>query len=97
MATLLDTVIHTDYGQFDLAWGDSIGFDGDADRFFAGQLNGLVGAATGDDLYLVLARRSGGSALRIDVLEAEPALTDMWEDVVEVSSSRIKSWPFLTT
>ncbi|EYR62717.1 hypothetical protein N866_05735 [Actinotalea ferrariae CF5-4] len=42
---LFDDVVHTDYGQLDLVWSDEGGFDGDFDRFFSGQLNGLVGAA----------------------------------------------------
>ena len=45
---LLDEVISTDYGQFDLIWAD--------DRFFRGQDNGLVGAADPGGMYLNLAR-----------------------------------------
>jgi hypothetical protein len=84
---LLDGVIDTDYGQFDLVWGDDYGFDGDVDRFFAGQVNGLVGAASGQGLYVNLARRSGGSPVRIVLLQdAAPAPDrEEWEDIVEVS------------
>ena len=81
----MDQVVETDYGQLDLGWGDGEGFDGDTDRFFAGQVNGLVGAADPEGVYLVLARRSGGSQVRIEVHDTEPSLTDEWEDVVEVS------------
>ncbi|GAA1238712.1 hypothetical protein [Oryzihumus leptocrescens] len=83
---LFDGVVHTDYGQLDLLWGLGVGFDGDFDRWFAGQVNGLVGAASGDGLYINLARRSGGSPVRI-ALEAEAPgpPSDQWEDVVEVS------------
>jgi hypothetical protein len=42
---LLDEVIHTDYGQFDIVWSHQAGFDGNWNRFFKGQVNGLVGAA----------------------------------------------------
>jgi hypothetical protein len=82
---LLDEMIETDYGLFELCWGD-YGFDGDFERNFAGQANGLVGAASGLGLYVNLARRSGGSPVRI-VLEPEPAPADAgsWEDIVEVS------------
>ncbi|PYD00846.1 hypothetical protein B4U78_008975 [Microbacterium esteraromaticum] len=82
---LLDQVIHTDYGQFDIVWnaaGD--GFDGDADRFFAQQVNGWVGAAVDGDLYIVLARRSGGSTVHIE-LHAEAPSLGAWDDIVEVS------------
>lgn len=83
---LLDRLITTDYGQFDLVWGDDYGSDGDFDRFFAGQSNGLVGAASGQSLYVNLARRSGGSPVRIVALhDASPADGVHWEDIVEVS------------
>ena len=88
MALLFDEVVQTDYGQFDLTWDQGEGFDGESDKFFAGQANGLVGAATSGGLYINLARRSGGSSVRIDLLEAPPPSTanGEWEDVVEVST-----------
>ncbi len=82
-----DGLVQTDYGQFDLIWGRDFGFDGDFDRFFNGQVNGLVGAASGDGLYLNLARRSGGSPVQIVLHDTEPPLLDDWQDVVEVSIS----------
>lgn len=83
---LLDHVVLTDYGQFDLIWADSGGFDGYWERFFAGQVNGLVGASDARGVYVNLARRSGGSPVRIVLLDAAPADEDAsWEDVVEVS------------
>lgn len=86
---LLDAVIKTDYGQFDLLWDDGYyGFDGDFDKVFDGQVNGLAGAASGNGLYLNFARRSGGSAVRIVLLdELAPLDAGPWEDVVEVSIS----------
>src|SRR5690348_13856901 len=82
---LLDEVVHTDYGQFDLIWDDGFGFDGAFEKFFDGQVNGLVGAAWPGSVYLVLARRSGGSAVRITLGDAEPADDPAYQDVVEVS------------
>ncbi len=83
---LLDAVIETDYGQFDLGWGGDFGFDGDADKYFAGQVNGLVGAAHPGGVYLHFARRSGGSPVRIVLCTADPGPAEAsWEDVVEVS------------
>jgi hypothetical protein len=83
---LLDDIIHTDYGQFDLVWSDGTGFDGDWDRFFEGQVNGLVGAAPGNGVYINLARRSGGSRVRIVLVDGAPSLPlPSFEDVVEVS------------
>jgi hypothetical protein len=83
---LLDDVVETDYGQFDITYDGEGGFDGDADRFFSGQVNGLVGAADPHGLYLVLARRSGGSRVRIVRTDREPEIDPSWEDVVEVST-----------
>ncbi|WP_238005274.1 hypothetical protein KZZ52_17190 [Dactylosporangium sp. AC04546] len=83
---LFDQVVHTDYGQFDLVWTGNGGFDGDFDRFFAGQVNGLVGASDSDGVYFNLARRSGGSPVRIVLMDAPPRGDGApWEDVVEVS------------
>lgn len=84
---LLDEVIQTDYGQLDLTWSYDGGFDGDWDRYFAGQTNGLVGAADLHGIYLNLARRSGGSPVRVVLLDAAPGDPGgEWEDVVEVST-----------
>lgn len=83
---LLDEIISSDYGQLDLIWADSAGFDGDLDRFFRGQDHGLVGAAHPAGVYLNLARRSGGSPVRIVLVDTAPGKPDpSWEDVVEVS------------
>ena len=85
---LLDEVVHTDFGQFDLVWGQGGGFDGTWDRFFRGQENGLVGAADPSGVYLNLARRSGGSRVRLVLVGVEPPLLPAhYEDVVEVSVS----------
>lgn len=84
--TLFDDVVHTSYGQYDLVWTPEGGFDGDADAFFADQANGLVGASSPHGVYAHLSRWGGGSAVRIELLDAEPPLDDEWEDVVEVST-----------
>lgn len=102
---LADEIISTDYGQLDLVWSKDGGFDGDADRFFANQVNGLVGAADPKGVYLNLGRRSGGSHVRIALLAAQPADPDeQWEDIVEVSVAvppecqvQWKSWAGETT
>lgn len=83
---LLDQIIYTDYGQFDLSWNEDGVFDGDFDRSFQGQVNGLAGAANPNGVYVNLARRSGGSPIRMVLLDAAPGSDDgQWEDVVEVS------------
>jgi hypothetical protein len=81
---LLNELVNTDYGQFTLEWGEGI-WNGDVERFFKGQQNGLVGAADPDNVVILLARRSGGSAVRIVLDTSEPPSGDDWEDVVEAS------------
>jgi hypothetical protein len=82
---LFDGIVETDYGQFDLLWRNGLGFDGDFDRFFAGQVNGLVGAGDPEGVYMHFGRRSGGSRVRIERCDAQPPLENQWEDIVEVS------------
>jgi hypothetical protein len=85
---LLDQVIATDYGQLDLMWGEDGCFDGDYDRSYHGQINGLVGAANPDGVHVNLARRSGGSPVLIVLRDGPPDVADgQWEDVVEVSTT----------
>lgn len=81
---LFDQTVDTDYGQFSLEWGDDM-WDGDADRFFAGQSNGWVAAAVPDVLHLVMGKRFGGSSVRIEMHDQEPPADLRWEDCVEVS------------
>ena len=83
---LLDAVVETDYGQLTIEWDEHLG-GGDPLPHFAGQANGLAGAARPGMLWLILARRSGGSAVRIELGDDEPALEPSAEDVVEVSVS----------
>jgi len=70
---LFDEIVQTDYGQFDIVWGGGFGFDGDFGRFFAGQSNGLVGAADANGVYLHFGRRSGGSSVRVRRSSTSPA------------------------
>ena len=85
---LLDDIIRTDYGQFDIGWSEGAGFDGHWDRFFNGQVNGVVGAADPGGVYINLARTIGGSRIRIVLLDsAPPPPPPYYEDVVEVSAT----------
>jgi hypothetical protein len=85
---LLDSMITTDYGQFEIVWSDEF-FEGDFDRCFDGQVNGIVGAARPSLIYFNLARHGDGtSPVRIVLLDAEPPEPEpQWEDVVEVSTT----------
>jgi hypothetical protein len=81
---LLDQIIETDYGQFTLMWGEDY-WDGDFNRFFAGQRNGWVAAAVPSVLHLVMGRPWGGSSVRVESSDDEPMVDLSWEDCVEVS------------
>ena len=82
---LMDEVVLTDYGQLDLVWSEDGGFDGDVDRYFAGQVNGLVGGGDANGVYLHLGRRSGGSHVQVVLSDSSPGKPEVsWEDVVEV-------------
>jgi hypothetical protein len=97
---LMDELVETDYGQLDLVWSEDGGFDGNADRYFAGQVNGLVRAGDANGVYLHLGRRSGGSYVQVALLDSPPTEpNDSWEYVVEVpvlipeqSHVQITSW-----
>ena len=85
---LLDSVVHTDHGILDLLWKEDGYWNGDVERFFAGQVNGLVGASNPHGVFLYLARMSGGSRVTVLLHDDEPAPdTAAWEDIVEVSSA----------
>lgn len=81
---LLDEIIHTAYGQFEIIWDEST-WDGDPDVAFAGQSNGLVGAASGGNVFLTLGRYGGGFLVRIERSATVPPVDESWEDCVEVS------------
>ncbi|WP_088283185.1 hypothetical protein [Kineosporia sp. A_224] len=85
MRVIFDDLVHVDYGFAFLTTqlGDDAPVDiGDAR---AGQVNGLLGAACPGVLSLVTATHTGQVRIRIEMLDAEPALGDEWDDVVEVS------------
>lgn len=85
---LLDSVVHTDHGILDLLWTDDGYWNGDVERFFAGQVNGLVGASNPHGVFLYLARMTGGSRVTVLLYDDEPEPdTTAWEDIVEVSTA----------
>lgn len=83
---LVDEVVKTDYGQLDLWFSDDAEDDGDIQSTFAGQDNGIAGAAVHGRIYLILGRRSGGSPVRIEAHDGVVPCDAEWEDVVEVST-----------
>ncbi|GAB2586106.1 hypothetical protein [Kribbella endophytica] len=83
MTTIFDGRMGLTFGQIYLMTGgvDWPDFD-DARR---GQVNGLCGGAQSGRLLLITGLHSGEVGLRVERLDAEPALDDTWEEIVEVS------------
>ncbi|GAA1608502.1 hypothetical protein GCM10009804_75310 [Kribbella hippodromi] len=52
---------------------------------FAGQQNGLCGAASAGKLFLITGLHSGQVDFTVELHDEEPPLDDSWEDVVEAS------------
>jgi hypothetical protein len=83
MTVLFDADVPVHYGFIDLrrAYEDQAGLMDTR----AGQVNGLVGAAVPGQLSLVTGLHTGRVPLMVRWHDAEPAVGDEWEEVVEVS------------
>jgi hypothetical protein len=55
------------------------------DAFWAGQTNGLRGAAVSGVLKLTVATHTGWIPFRIELHDGPPAAGEAWEEIVEVS------------
>ena len=74
--------VHVHYGQIYVESGADYP---DLMECFAGQANGLCGAAAPGTLYLHTGLHTGGVGFTVEAHESPPALDDAWEEVVEVS------------
>ena len=80
---ILETEVQISYGQFYVIAGP---WSGDATAAIAGQQNGLVGAAVPHGLFIVVGPSDGSVPVTIETVQSLPdTVTDVWEDVVEVS------------
>jgi hypothetical protein len=83
MALVYDGMVFVEYTQaMVLAGGEDYA---DLEEYFAGQINGLAGAAQPGYVQLFTATHTGGVHFIVEVLESEPLLRDEYGDVVEVS------------
>jgi hypothetical protein len=90
---LLDQQVSVEYGQlYVLSDEDS---DRDLERAFAGQVNGLCGAAIPGCMFLKTGLRFGTVGLRVELHEPEPPLDDSWEEAVEVSFACSSDHPWV--
>jgi len=74
--------VHVHYGQIYVESGAD---HPDLTECFAGQANGLCGAASPGTLYLHTGLHTGNVGFTVEAHESPPALDDAWEEVVEVS------------
>jgi hypothetical protein len=82
MTVLFDDDVHVHYRFLWLAAAADPLPDGDP---HAGQNNGLCGAAVPGALGMVTGLHTGSVPVRVEALDAQPPLDEVWEDVVEVS------------
>jgi len=83
MRTLLDGEVDVHYWQMYVESGP-VGIP-DLQGAFAGQANGICGAAVPHSLFLITGLHTGTVGFRVELHEAPPRLDEDWEDVVEVS------------
>jgi len=84
MQVLFAGGVHVHYGQIYVQSGVESPQGGLSDAF-AGQLNGLCGAATPGWLFMVTGLHTGHVGFTVELHDTAPPLDDAWEDVVEVS------------
>ena len=79
-----EVVVH--YGQIYVECGDDPSmFEFSLETAFAGQDNGLCGAAVPGRLYLVTGLHTGHLPFRVEVHDRQPPVGGQWEEVVEAS------------
>jgi hypothetical protein len=80
--TFVSGEVQVDYGQIYVESGEDFP---DLEACFAGQANGLCGAAHPGMLYLNTGLHTGSVGFTVELHEGPPPLDDAWEEVVEVS------------
>jgi hypothetical protein len=85
VARIFDGRLWVHYGQaYVLPKGS---YDIDLQGSFCGQRNGLCGAASGTELFLITGLHTGDVAFVLDLFDAEPQIDLSWEEIVEASFS----------
>lgn len=80
--TLMTGRVRLTYGQITV---DSTGEFADLGECFAGQRNGLCGAAVAGKLLLMTGLHTGTVGFTAELHDHEPPVDDTWEDIVEAS------------
>ena len=84
MQVLFTGGLHVHYGQVYVESGWAMPSD-PLSAAFAGQVNGLCGAATPGFLFMVTGLHTGYVGFTVELHYASPPIDDAWEEVVEVS------------
>ena len=91
MRTLFDAEVHVHYGQVYVWSNQAYPL---LDEAFAGQANGLCGAASPGALFMITGVHTGHVRFTIELHDEPAPMGEEWEDIVEVSftpmSSRIE-------
>lgn len=87
MRTLLSGDVWVHYGQIYVQSGDADPHvpDPELPDYFAGQQNGLCGAAVPGSLFLITGLHTGTVGFVVELHDHPPTLDDSWEEIVEVS------------
>lgn len=90
MRTVVDGEAHVHYGQIYVHSEGGDPFEGDLTACFAGQRNGLCGAAFPGTLFLITGLHTGNVGFTAEVHDTGPPVPPLppgsgWEDVVEAS------------
>jgi hypothetical protein len=96
MRTVVHGEVHVHYGQIYVHSEGGDPFEGDLTACFAGQRNGLCGAAVPGTLFLITGLHTGNVGFTVEVHNTEPP-DDGGEDVVEApfrvdGPARLVSW-----
>ncbi|WP_326954700.1 hypothetical protein [Amycolatopsis sp. NBC_01286] len=102
MRTVVDGEAHVHYGQIYVHSEGGDPFEGDLTACFAGQRNGLCGAAFPGTLFLITGLHTGNVGFTAEVHDTGPPVPPLppgsgWEDVVEASfhaggATRLVTW-----
>ncbi len=82
MRTLMNEAAWVHYGQIYVRSGDD---DPDLEECFAGQGNGLCGAALPGILFLITGLHTGHVGFTVELHDEPPPVSDGWQEVVEAS------------
>lgn len=83
MTELFTGTVEVQYGQVYIELDGS--FDGEMDKCFRGQNNGLCGAQMPATLFLMTGLHTGVVGMNIHLFDADPGIDESWEEIVEVS------------